>query len=67
MPPPSQLTIATSAVQRLVKEEASYHKELEKQQSRLASTKENKDGDDNAEYQIKQEVRLRGSRQGKFS
>jgi hypothetical protein len=56
MPPPSQLSIATSSVQRLVKEEASYHKELEKQQARLQSLEANPDGDENAEYQLKQEV-----------
>jgi tubulin-specific chaperone A len=56
MPPPSQLAIATSVAQRLVKEEASYHKELEKQQVRLAKTQANLDGDENSEFQIKQEV-----------
>lgn len=57
MPQPSQLSIATSAVQRLCKEEASYHKELEKQQEQLEKTRANKD-DENAEYQLKQEVCL---------
>lgn len=56
MPPPSQLSIATSSVQRLVKEEASYHKELEKQLARLHNLKTNPDGDENAEFQLKQEV-----------
>jgi len=55
MPPPSQLSIATSAVQRLVKEEASYHKELAQQESRIAKLEANPDGDENAEYQLKQE------------
>jgi hypothetical protein len=56
MPPPSQLSIATSSVQRLVKEEASYHKELEKQQARLKNLETNPDEDENAEYQLRQEV-----------
>jgi hypothetical protein len=56
MPPPSQLSIATSSVQRLVKEEASYHKELEKQQARLKNLEDNPDGDENAEFQLRQEV-----------
>jgi hypothetical protein len=57
MPPPSQLSIATSSVQRLVKEEASYHKELEKQRARLKNLEDNPDGDENAEFQLRQEVR----------
>ena len=52
MPAPSQLTIATSAVNRLVKEEASYHKELEQQQARISKLESN-NGD---EYEIRQEV-----------
>jgi len=56
MPPPSQLSIATSSVQRLVKEEASYHKELEKQQARLKNLETNPDEDENAEFQLRQEV-----------
>jgi hypothetical protein len=58
MAPPSQITIATSSLQRLVKEEASYHKELESQEARLEKLLANKDDDENAEYQLKQEVRL---------
>jgi len=57
MPPPNQLSIATSSVQRLVKEEASYHKELEKQQARLKNLEDNPDGDENAEFQLRQEAR----------
>jgi len=56
MAPPSQIAIATSSVTRLVKEEASYHKELVNQESRLKKLIENEDGDENKEYQIKQEV-----------
>jgi len=57
MAPPSQITIATSSVQRLVKEEASYHKELVAQQSRLDKLlKDETDEDGNKEFQVKQEV-----------
>lgn len=62
MPPPSPLAIATSAVQRLVKEEAMYHKELSHQQARVTKLEQdiaNKSPnlDENAEYILKQEVR----------
>lgn len=53
---PSQLEVATKAVQRLVKEEASYHKELEQQEARVHKL-ESSTGDENAEYLLKQEVR----------
>ena len=56
MPPPSQLTIATSVVTRLVKEESSYHKELEQQQLRIVKLEQGSNEDENAEYQLKQEV-----------
>jgi len=52
MPAPSQLSIATSAVTRLVKEEASYHKEVTQQEARIAKL-EQANGD---EYELKQEV-----------
>lgn len=52
---PSQLTIATSSLQRLIKEEASYHKELSQQEARLKKL-ESETGDENREYMIKQEV-----------
>ncbi|KAK5084294.1 tubulin folding cofactor A [Lithohypha guttulata] len=56
--PPSQLQIATSALQRLVKEEASYHKELVFQQKRIADLeKQTDDTDRNREYILKQEKR----------
>lgn len=55
MAPPSKLGVATSALLRLVKEEASYHKELEQQEARIAKL-ESSTGDENAEYQLKQEV-----------
>lgn len=57
MPPPSQLAIATSSLNRLVKEEASYHKELSQQESRIAKLESNPDGEnENAEYELRQEV-----------
>jgi hypothetical protein len=55
MAPPSKLAIATSAVRRLVKEEASYHKEIAQQKVRIQRLEGDKE-DENAEYQLKQEV-----------
>lgn len=55
MPPPSQLSIATSTLNRLVKEEASYHKELEHQQASIAKLEQG-GGDENADFQMRQEV-----------
>jgi tubulin-specific chaperone A len=57
MAPPSQLAISTSSVNRLIKEEASYHKELEQQQARLEKLKQESE-DENAEWNLKQEVCL---------
>ncbi|KAI4814766.1 hypothetical protein E4T44_10697 [Aureobasidium sp. EXF-8845] len=57
MAPPSQLAIATSAVNRLVKEEASYHKELEQQQARIEKLKQAPSDEENAEWNVKQENR----------
>jgi tubulin-specific chaperone A len=57
MAPPSKLGVATSSLLRLVKEEASYHKELEQQESRI-KTWESKTDEENAEYVLKQEVRV---------
>ena len=57
MPPPSPIAIATSSLHRLVKEEASYHKELKNQEARLEKLLASKDEDENAEYSLKQEVR----------
>ncbi|KAB5551124.1 tubulin binding cofactor A-domain-containing protein [Coniochaeta sp. 2T2.1] len=58
MPAPSPLDVATQSVQRLVKEEASYHKELDGQKARVekieAEIKAGTD-DENAEYVLKQE------------
>jgi tubulin-specific chaperone A len=57
MAPRSQLEIVTSSVLRLVKEEASYHKELQQQTERVKKLEAETGGDDeNREYTIKQEV-----------
>jgi tubulin-specific chaperone A len=56
MPAPSKLAIATSSLQRLVKEEASYHKELAGHETRIAKLEADK-SDENADYMLKQEVR----------
>ncbi|KAM0203790.1 hypothetical protein ACHAPA_006275 [Fusarium lateritium] len=59
MPPPSQLAIATSSVNRLLKEEASYHKEVEQEEAKIKSLKEKIDSgadkDENASYMLKQQ------------
>lgn len=55
MPPPSKLAVATSSLVRLVKEEASYHKEMEQQQARIKKLEAGSD-EDNAEYMLRQEV-----------
>ncbi|KAI4614076.1 hypothetical protein J4E80_006766 [Alternaria sp. BMP 0032] len=54
MAPPSKLAIATGVVNRLVKEEASYHKEIEQQEARIKKAETN-EGDENGEYTLKQE------------
>jgi tubulin-specific chaperone A len=61
MAPPSALAVATSSVQRLVKEETYYHKELASQKNRVEKLEKDikegsKDLDENAEYVLKQEV-----------
>ena len=43
MAPPSKLNVATSALSRLIKEEASYHKEMELQESRIKKWETNPD------------------------
>jgi len=60
MPAPSQLAIATSSLQRLAKEEASYHKELQVQQKSIeklekTETVETDEDRGNQEFQLKQE------------
>ncbi|KAK2022126.1 tubulin-specific chaperone Rbl2 [Colletotrichum caudatum] len=59
MPPPSQLTVATLSVTRLLKEEISYEKELIQQKAKVATLEaEIKDGkpdeDGNREYMLRQ-------------
>jgi tubulin-specific chaperone A len=56
MPPPSKLAVATSSVLRLVKEEASYHKEIEQQEARIHKLETTESSDTNAEYTLRQEV-----------
>ena len=55
MPPPSKLKVATGVLSRLVKEEASYHKELVQQEARIKKIEADTEGE-NAEFQLKQEV-----------
>ncbi|MCJ1273187.1 hypothetical protein MMC21_000976 [Puttea exsequens] len=58
MPPPSELTIATSALNRLIKEESSYRTELASQQKRVAELKSGSSAEEdgeNAEFQLRQE------------
>ncbi|KAM0260385.1 hypothetical protein ACHAQJ_002786 [Trichoderma viride] len=60
MPPPSPLAIATGAVNRLLKEETSYHKELEEQEAQVKAQEERiksgqEDEDGNATYILKQQ------------
>lgn len=61
--PRSQLEIITSSVIRLVKEEASYHRELEQQTERVKKLEAGQGGDDeeNKEYLLKQEVCIQSS------
>ena len=62
--PSSKLEIATSALSRLVREEGSYHKELEQQEARVKKLEEGS-GDENREFMIRQEVSESiGPRQG---
>jgi tubulin-specific chaperone A len=62
MPAPSPLSIATSSLQRLVKEETSYHKELQQQKDAIAKLEklegqgEAEGEEGNREFQLKQEV-----------
>jgi hypothetical protein len=57
MAPPSKLAVATGSVTRLVKEEASYHKEIVQQHERIKKL-EASEGDNNKEYTLRQEVGL---------
>ncbi|KAF3762370.1 tubulin binding cofactor A [Cryphonectria parasitica EP155] len=62
MPAPSPLSIATSSVQRLVKEETYYHKDLASQQARVEKLEKDaqepgaaQQQDENAGYMLNQE------------
>ncbi|EAU29851.1 conserved hypothetical protein [Aspergillus terreus NIH2624] len=55
MAPRSPLEIATASVQRLVKEEASYHRELQQQTERIKRLESETGDDENREYMLKQE------------
>jgi hypothetical protein len=60
MPAPSPLVIATSVLTRYVKEENSYHKELEQQSARIAKLEAGEDADnENAEFILRQQVSSR--------
>ncbi|OAQ99834.1 hypothetical protein LLEC1_01889 [Akanthomyces lecanii] len=59
MPAPSPLAITTSSVQRLLKEEASYHKELAEQEKTVKALQEKfsagpSDDDGNEAFMLKQ-------------
>lgn len=56
---PSQLAILTGSLKRLIKEEASYHKEQANQEKRIAELEKVKgDEDENREFKLRQEVSL---------
>ncbi len=54
--PPSQLAIATSVLNRLVKEEKSYHDEYKHQEASIAKLEQGNSSDENADFQLRQEV-----------
>jgi predicted HD phosphohydrolase len=57
MPAPSPLVIATSVLNRYVKEEKSYHQELEQQSARIAKLEAGEDADnENADFILRQQV-----------
>ena len=61
MPPPSSLSIQTSSLLRLLKEESSYHAELSQQECRLQKLingPTDSDEAENAEFMIRQQVRI---------
>ncbi|KAF2721010.1 tubulin-specific chaperone Rbl2 [Polychaeton citri CBS 116435] len=55
MAPPSRISIATGSLNRLVKEEASYHREQRQQQDSITKLEQGQSSDENAEYQLRQE------------
>jgi len=57
MAPPSKLAIATSTLNRTVKEEKSYHAEMRKQEASIDKLEKGDGNDDeNAEFLLRQEV-----------
>lgn len=68
MAAPSELSKVTSPVDRLLKEEASYHKEQSQQEERIKrleeELKDHATQGENAEFQLKQEVGLMSMRRG---
>ncbi|KIV77410.1 hypothetical protein PV11_09207 [Exophiala sideris] len=55
---PSQIQVASNALERLLKEEKSYYKEHEQQEARIAKLEKESGGEDedgNKEFQLKQE------------
>ncbi|KAI0889688.1 tubulin binding cofactor A [Annulohypoxylon maeteangense] len=72
MPAPSPLTIATQSVQRLVKEEKYYRKELEQQNERLKRLETElkaagEGADGNAGFVLKQEQKARDETKAVFA
>ncbi|KAI9767465.1 MAG: hypothetical protein M1840_005694 [Geoglossum simile] len=58
MAPPSPLTIATSSLLRLIKEEASYHKELQQQETRIQKLTAQDQSAENVEFMLRQERKV---------
>jgi predicted HD phosphohydrolase len=59
MPAPSPLVIVTSVLTRYVKEEKSYHQELDQQSARIAKLEAGEDADnENADFILRQQVSL---------
>lgn len=56
MAPSTPLSIATGSINRLVKEEASYHREQKDQEKRIEKLENQTDEDENREYTLRQEV-----------
>ncbi|KAI1356377.1 tubulin binding cofactor A [Xylaria sp. FL0043] len=69
MPAPSPLTIATQSVQRLVKEDSYYRKELAQQTERVKKLEADMktSSDENAAFILKQEQKAVGETQAVFA
>ncbi|KAI9738774.1 MAG: hypothetical protein M1834_008281 [Cirrosporium novae-zelandiae] len=68
MPPRSPLSIATGALERLTKEEKSYHQELKEQEARVEKVKGQPDDEEgNKKYQLKQEHQVLEQTKGMIS